>query len=126
MYQAPTPIWNEIAATQQLRMPLWRRLFQSKDLPTALEPLEAKLEKAGADARVTRAYLLTAPLLDENVAVSRYIEQTGQDSLRSSLPELTTVNEATILASKEFSLSTSQQNKLRKLLLDAATRQSAD
>ena len=125
MYQAPTSIWNEIAETQKVLMPLWQRLFKATDLPSALEPLEVKLEAAGADARVTRAYLLTAPLLDENLAVSRYIETTGRDSLRSSMPELTTVNEATILASREFSLNPSQQATLQKLLSDRAMRQSA-
>ena len=116
MYQAPQPIWNEIAKTQELRTPLWRSLFAAKDLPAAIEPLEAQLEQRGADTRVTRAYLLVAPLLAENLAISRYIEQTGRASLRSSMPEIETVNEATILASQEFNLKPSQQAKLQQLL----------
>jgi len=117
MHQCPTPIWNEIARTQKLRSPLWAGLFAATDLPTALQPLEATLEAQGADVRTIRAFLLVAPLLAENLAISRYVEQTGRTSLRNSLPEIVTVNEAMILASQEFSLKPSQQTALRKLLL---------
>jgi hypothetical protein len=86
-------------------------------LPTALEPLETRLEQMGIDSRVTRAFLLVKPLLDENLAISRFVEQTGRIDLRSSLPEVQTVNEAIILASREFNLMPSQQVKLRGLLL---------
>lgn len=116
MYQTPTPIWNEIAASQPLQTPLWARLFKATDLPTALEPVVADLEAAGADARTIRAYLLVAPLLQENLAISRWIEETGRTSLRNSMPELETENEAMILASQEFSLKPSQQTVLRRLL----------
>lgn len=116
MYQTPQPIWNEIAKTQPLKTKRWAALFKATDLPPAVEPLYRELEAAGADDRTCRAYLLVAPLLHENLAISRYVESTGRDSLRSSMMELTTVNEATILASQEFSLKPSQQAKLRKLL----------
>lgn len=116
MHQCPTPIWNEIARTQKLRSPMWADLFAATDLPTALQPMEAKLEAQGADVRTIRAFLLVAPLLAESLAISRYVEQTGRTSLRNSLPEIVTVNEAMILASQEFSLKPSQQTALRKLL----------
>lgn len=116
MYQTPQPIWNEIAQTQRIKTPLWADLFKATDLPTAVQPLYRELEAAGADDRTIRAFLLAAPLLHENLAISRYVEKTGRDSLRYSMPELTTVNEATILASQEFSLKPSQQAKLQKLL----------
>lgn len=126
MYQTPTPIWNQIAESQELATPLWEELFAAKDLPTALAPLEAKLEALGADARVTRAYLLAAPLLYENLAISRFVQETGRTDLRSSMPELTTVGEATILASTEFSLTSSQQKTLRRLLsMERLTQESA-
>lgn len=116
MYQAPTPIWNEIARTQRLATKRWPPLFKATDLPTALAPLEAELEAKGADARTIRAYLLVAPLLEENVAISSYLERRGRPDLRSSLPELVTINEALTLASAEFRLKPSQQAKLRELL----------
>lgn len=117
MYQVPQAIWNGIAKTQQLTIPLWADLFRAKDLPKALEPLYAQLEAAGADARTVRAYLLVAPLLQENVAISRFLEtHPGQDSLRSLLPELTTMQEATALASSEYSLRPTQLTTLKRLL----------
>lgn len=117
MYETPTPVWNEIAATQEMSNARWEKLFQAEDLVKALKPLESELEALGADARTTRAYLLVAPLLFENLAISRFVEQQGRQSLRSSMPELLTVKEATTLASQEFSLTPGQQDRLRGLLL---------
>ncbi len=117
MYETPTPVWNEIAATQEMSSARWEKLFQAEDLVKALKPLENELEALGADARTTRAYLLVAPLLFENLAISRFVEQQGRQSLRSSMPELLTVKEATTLASQEFSLTPGQQDRLRGLLL---------
>lgn len=120
MYQAPTPVWNEIAASQPLSQP-WFNLFRMdfEELTKALEPIEKKLETQGVDSTVIRAYLLTAPLLVENEAVSSYIEMTGRQDLRNSLPELTSVNEAVILATQEYRLNPSQQARLTKLLKQA-------
>ena len=119
MHATPTPIWNEIAKTQQLSTALWRRLFKLKadPLAAALESLETELEAQGADVRTIRGYLLVAPLLQENLAISSWVERTGRTDLRSSLPELTSINEALILASQEYRLSPSQQTKLRQLLM---------
>ena len=118
MYQTPQPIWNEIASQEQLKTPLWRRMFKlpTAQLSGAMEDLESRLEQKGADPRVIRAYLLVAPLLDENLAISRYIEATDRTDLRSSLPEICSENEAMILASQEYRLKPSQQTMLRRLL----------
>ena len=122
MYQAPTAVWNQIAQSQPLGKP-WSRLFRL-DLPELtkeLAKMEDVLKAKGADARVTRAYLLTAPLLAENEAISSFVEMTNRQDLRSSMPELTSVNEAVILASQEYRLSPSQQAKLTHLLNQAMT-----
>lgn len=121
MYQVPTAIWNEIAQSQPIKHQPWARLFQlpSDKLLPELAKIEQKLELDGADARVVRAYLLTAPLLTETVAISRYLEASGSISLRSSLPELTTIREAVDLATQEFRLSRPQQVKLLDLLTKA-------
>ena len=68
---------------------------------------------------VCRAFLDLKPLLLENVAISRHIQQTDNPSLRQALPEVTTVNEAVILASADQELSTLQQRRLEKLLQSA-------
>ena len=120
MYQVATPIWNEIARTQKTRTG-WGRLMEAPELQAAIEPVEAGLEALGADARTIRAYLLTAPLLAENVAISRWIEGRGATHLRSSLPELTTVRQAMTLASTEFSLTKTQTQMLDKLLQEHLT-----
>ncbi len=118
MYQVRQSIWNEIAKTQELASPLWRQCFSASpaELSGLMERLQLRLEAKGADARVIRAYLTVAPLLDENLAISRHVQETGQISLRSSMPEVQTVNEATIMASMEFPLKPSQQARLQELL----------
>lgn len=117
MYQAATAIWNEIAASQPLSPP-WASLFRlnQSELTSALEKMELELESQGADARTTRAYLTVAPLLGENEAISSFLEETHRLDLRAALPEVVSVNEAVLLASREFPLNPSQQEQLTQLL----------
>lgn len=118
MYQAPAAIWNEIAQSQQLRHRAMQALFLKNpdELEVALGEQDRTLSLQGLDSTTIRAYHLTAPLLLENEAISRYIQQSSQPFLRNSLPELTTVNEAISLATAEYSLTTSQTRKLRQVL----------
>ena len=124
MYQAPMQAWNEIAQSQALSQP-WATLFRMtpEELPAGLDKLvDQPIEAQGADNRTVLAYRLVAPLLLENVAISDYLGMTNQLSLRASMPELTSVNEAVILASNEYRLTASQQAKLTQLLQQAYTR----
>ncbi|MBY0439962.1 MAG: hypothetical protein K2W80_17395, partial [Burkholderiales bacterium] len=57
-----------------------------------------------------------APLLQENVAISRYLQATDRISLRSALPEIVTVSEAVGLAGMEYNLTAKQEESLRTLL----------
>jgi hypothetical protein len=116
--------WNEIAQSQALSQP-WATLFRMtpEELPAGLDKLvDQPIEAQGADNRTVLAYRLVAPLLLENVAISDYLGMTNQLNLRASMPELTSVNEAVILASKEYRLTASQQAKLTQLLQQAYTR----
>lgn len=118
MYQVPMQVWNQIALSQPLSQP-WATLFRLEpdQLPVKLDELVDKpLAQLGADNKVTLAYRLVAPLLVETEAISSYLEETQQQTLRQSLPELTSVNEAVILASMEYRLTPSQQQKLSQLL----------
>lgn len=118
MYQVPMAVWNEIAKSQALSQP-WATLFRLEpdQLPTELDRLVDKpAEKAGADDRTVLAYRLVAPLLVETAAISSYLEETRQSALRSSLPEINSVNEAVMLASMEYRLTPFQQRKLMQLL----------
>jgi hypothetical protein len=121
MYQTPQSIWNEIAKTQPMATEVWHRLARLPvdKLPDAIDAaVYQPLEAAGyTENRVLRAFITVAPLLAENLAISRYIEATGRESLRSSMPELVSVREATTLASEEFSLTPSQAIKLHRALL---------
>lgn len=123
MYQAPMAVWNEIAKSQPLGQP-WATLFRltPQELPVKLDELVDKpAEAAGADNRTVLAYRLVAPLLMENEAISSYLTETNQSTLRSSLPEINSVNEAVMLASTEYCLTPFQQRKLTQLLKAAMT-----
>lgn len=118
MHQVPMRVWNEIAMSQPLSEP-WFQLFHAtpETFPALLDKLVDKpLEKAGADNRVILAYRLVAPLLIENEAISAYLEESQQPTLRASLPEINSVNEAVMLASMEYEMTPSQQRKLTQLL----------
>ena len=118
MHQVPMRVWNEIAMGQALSDP-WVTLFRAtpETFPALLDKLVDKpLEKTGADNRVILAYRLVAPLLIENEAISAYLEESQQPTLRASLPEINSVNEAVMLASMEYEMTPSQQRKLTQLL----------
>lgn len=121
MHQVPMPVWNEIAKSQPLSQP-WATLFRMtpENLPKGLEKMvDAPAEAMGADNKTVLAYRLVAPLLQENEAISQFLLETQRPNLRASLPELTSVNQAVILASQEYRLTASQQQKLTQLLTKA-------
>ena len=118
MYQAPIAVWNQIAETQPVKTEQMKKLFSLSEtaMDKRLENEAAKLKADGFDPEVIAAIQLTLPLLVENVAISRYIQQSNQLYLRNSLPELTTVSEATRLAIAEYNLSHYQAQKLTAYL----------
>ena len=121
MHQVPMPVWNEIAKSQPLSQP-WATLFRMtpENLPKGLENMvDAPAEAMGADNKTVLAYRLVAPLLQENEAISAYIQESQSPNLRASLPELTSVSQAVMLASKEYRLTASQQQTLQQLLTKA-------
>jgi hypothetical protein len=127
MYQVPMNVWNEIAESQPLGQP-WADLFRltPEALPAALEKaVDVPAAQAGLDNRTILALRLVAPLLMETEAISAYLTETGQPTLRASMPEINSVNEALILASTEYRLSPSQQAKLKAQLLAVMRRSSA-
>lgn len=118
MYQVAAPIWNQIAATQKLRSSEWAPLLRmnEQEQSQALDKLTKELEKQGLDSQVILSYLTTAPLLYETKAISRWIQQRGDNSFRTCLPELTTVSEAIRLATMEYNLTKAQATQLTALL----------
>jgi hypothetical protein len=112
-------ILNRIADTTPLRHRWAQLLFlmTQEQLTKQRESQEKALAERGFSTPVILAYLSLAPLLAENEAISQYIEKTGNLDLRAALPEVTTENEAQILAIKEYGLNQSQQAQLKELLL---------
>jgi hypothetical protein len=117
MYQAATEVWNAIAASQPIS-PEWAPLFRANptEQSTRLSVLTSQLDKRGLSPRAIRGFLLVAPLLSENEAISAYLEEAGRLDLRAALPELTSINEALIHATMEFRLTPSDQEQLRQAL----------
>ena len=115
MLQVAAPIWNQVAK-EGMRTSLGRRMFHlSQDQLTDRIQREAEnLQGRGFHPRVVRAAQTVAPLLAERHAISSYLVKHPQYS--QALPEVNSVQEAIILASKEFLLTTPQQKELEKLL----------
>lgn len=124
MYQVPTEVLNEIAASQPLYPPM-QELFKAtaQTLPALLQKhLDNPAERAGLDNSTTLAFRLTLPLWLENEAISSYIAEAHRPDLRAALPELTSLKECLQLAAMEFRLNQLQLVKLKRLLQKEAQR----
>lgn len=118
MYQVPARVWNEIAASEELVNPSFQKLMQmtQEQLTQALESQAQALEANGVPDSVIVAYQEIAPLLAENAAISRYINRTGNSSLRDALPEILNAEEAVVIATQDRPLSKSEQQTLLDML----------
>lgn len=118
MYQVPARVWNEIAASEELVNPSFQKLMQmtQEQLTQALESQAQALEANGVPDSVIVAYQEIAPLLAENAAISRYIDRTGNSSLRDALPEILNAEEAVVIATQDRPLSKSEQQTLLDML----------
>ena len=115
-------IWNEIAATQRIKHPILRELMMldENQLPPRIDQMAEEQESKGALPRSTLAFSTVAPLLLENEAISRYVQMKDSDSLRGSLPEVTSMDEAVSLATEEYRLTEPEQENLKSLLTEFA------
>jgi len=117
MHQCPQAVWNQIAQMQPLD-PFWRKVMAMPPdrAVEAYQMVDALAEKVTKDPTVVLAHLLVAPLLMENEAISSFIVETHQGSLRASLPEVISTAEAVSLATAEYRLTNQQQSLLRQAL----------
>lgn len=108
------PIWNQIAR-QRLQTPWARKAFKL-DADGMVELMNQEYAKLTAEVggTVASAYLDVKPLLLENQAISRFTQ--AQPMYRAALPEITSIQEAILIASQDHLLTTLQQKKLQKLL----------
>lgn|SRR5690554_4780670 len=118
MHQVPARVWNEIAASEELASPSFERLMKMNDeqILQALDEQAKALEARGVPDSVIVAYQRLAPLLAENEAISRYINRTGNTSLREALPEILNAEEAVVIATQDQPLSKSEQKTLLDML----------
>jgi len=124
MYQVATPIWNQIASSQTLATEWAKTLFSMspEQMEQEMERQGEALGKAGYPDKVVLAYQVAAPLLAENEAISRHIQQTESWGLRNALPEVTTPLEATKLMIQEYGLNQTQATQLLTLLQNLENR----
>lgn len=125
MHQVPARIWNQIASSETLVNPSFQKLMamDQEQLTQALEAQAQALEASGVPDSVIVAYQTMAPLLAENQAISRYINQTESMSLRDALPEVLNADEAVVIATQDRLLSKREQQILLRMLkrLEPAT-----
>ena len=116
MHSIAAPILNKIAATQTLQTAFAKRVFpldvEAKE--AALEAEEAKLHKAGVPLAMGAVLLTVGPLLWENRALMKFVAQNPK--FQETIPDVATSQEAVMLATREFRLTTFQQQQLAKLL----------
>lgn len=121
MYGVAARVWNEVAKQEPLQTPMARSLFPlpQDQLNEALEARELALRGQGVDPKVASAYLSVAPLLWEQAALANYSR--ANPKAAQALPNVVSPAEATLLATKEFSLTASQQQSLNALLMKPPT-----
>ena len=114
MYQAPAAIWNAIAETQPLKTGWAQQVFPlpEAEMDLALEREEARLT-ADVGGQVASAYLVVMPLLWEQTAIRHFKAAGGPGN---SLPMVETVQQAVMLASRDYPLTKAQQTSLERLL----------
>lgn len=115
------PIWNEIAETQELATEWARKAFRlnQEQAAEAYDREHQTLVDEGADPEVATAFLEVFPLLAERKAIARFLRT--RPDLKGVLPEVTTANEAVMLASMDRPLNLSQQKQLQRLLQSRLT-----
>lgn len=118
MYLPPAQILNELAKTVKLKHKAIETLFKmgQDELDQFLNEQAKALERAGHDPKVVIAYQALEPLLLENEAISQFVEKMGDSSLRMTLPEILSKNEAVEIADRELMLTPAQRTSLFKLL----------
>jgi hypothetical protein len=111
-----TPIWNQIAATQELRTQAAKVAFDlDEEAMQQMLDLWADLEqKAGTPMGLASSLQTFLPLLVENSAIQQFVSQ--NKDLATALPEVLTAKEATMLATMDHRLDPQEQSQLQALL----------
>ena len=121
MIQIDPQIWNKIAETQQIQNPILKQIMmmESNQMLQTIDKIgTSMMEKMQLPSKVVTAYLQVMPLLEENEAISNYLNQTKQEELRQVLLEILTPMEAVQVMEQEHRLNNQQSQMLLNLLQD--------
>lgn len=118
MYQVPASVLNQILASQPFQTQWAEALFamDQEELNQTLEQQAVALEASGVPDPVILAYQKIAPVLAEQEAITAFIEATGSMALRSSLPDVTTPDEAAMVMTEEHRLTAEHARQLLDML----------
>lgn len=118
MLQVNAALWNAIARTGQCRTPIGQLFSLTQEQQNQAHEREAnRLEQLGVDPEVALAYLTVAPLLAERKAIADYKRMHSANlSLADVLPEVNTIQDAVILATRQHRLNREQATQLTELL----------
>ena len=117
MHGIPEELRQSLA--EGMKHPQIKALFSmsNDELNTAMDSQANLLvEKSEVTPRVALAYLVVAPLMVENEAISRFVVDSDNSSLRAILPEVTDAEEALMLATREYQLTEQELKQLYRLL----------
>lgn len=105
----PIAVWNQIAPKMQSKE--LAQMFSVKSQEKHDQLIDSWAIKAvGREPEMQMAYQLVAPLLMENVAISKWTASNPQ--WRQALPEVLTVAEAIRIAQADYLLSATQTKQL--------------
>ena len=124
METVPAKILNAIASSQKLKTEGARRLFRMTD-PQKAQDQEGQYQallKSGNSHTVAMNYQELAPLMAENEAISRYVQEQGDPSLRMLLPEICSPAEAMRIADRQRPMNPIEQMQLAQLLTKLVSR----
>jgi hypothetical protein len=111
----PINVMNQIYKTGLMQSKTLAAIFSAKTQEQAEEMLDQlSLERIGDDPTLIMPYQTVAPLLIENVAISKVAMKTPQ--IRLAAPEILTIGEALWIAKADYLLTETQLVQLREAL----------
>ena len=117
MMNVPQRMRNEIAATGLMQHQALEKIFQMDNEDAADEELMSLARKqVKQNRKLVRPWICSAPLMLENVAISRFIAK--NPDLRMLLPEVLRVSEAAKIAQVDYLLN----EKMTRLLIESLKR----
>lgn len=123
MTEIPAPLWNQIAATQQLQTEagkLTLALDADQIAEVESEWYRAEIE-AGTPRRIASSLMTALPLLSESAAIGQFLSL--HPNLKSSLPTLNSAMEAAGLMQAEWNLTDAEKKTLTIALLSPRSLQ---